>query len=136
MMFNLVIYTVELYIGEKYRKGNKLKQKIPKIDIQTREERREMERWGEGRDGGRGEREKERKRGERGGESGRREGKRGERKCAVLGAFLVFDGMGKQEGRWWWSGRMPNTKNAPKAACFQCSREGGAGGEVEITQDT
>ncbi len=60
-----------------------------------------------------------------------RKGNQGTQKHAISDAFLVFDGKGKREGRWWWSGRMPNTKNAPEAARFWCSREGGAGGEVE-----
>ena len=105
-----------------------------------------MERWGEGRKRRKRRREWEKRRGEGRGERERREererrrvwarkGNQGTQKRAVLDMFLVFDGKGKREGRWWWSGRMPNTKNAPEAARFRCSREGGAGGEVEITQD-
>ena len=94
------------------------------------------------------------------GERGEREWVEGERrewakkgnqrtqKRAVSGAFLVFGGNGKREGRWWWSGRMPNTKtrrfghvlgvreDGVGMGMWWCSREGGADGQVALTQNT
>ena len=86
------------------------------------EGRKREERGGEDSRERRGREERETEERERGRGERRERGKRRDRKCAVSGVFLMFEGMGRL-----------TTKNVPFRMHSWCSREGGERGKVVLT---